>query len=205
MVRADEFIKDFSEIFKGEKSLTPWDITGNLSNLLYRMTARLDDNFVISDGIAVHRSAVIEKGVVLKAPVIIGEKCFIGAHAYLRAGVYLVGSCTIGPGCEIKNSIIFRGTTIAHFNFIGDSIIGSGVNFEAGSLTANHHNEREHKNIFAVYNDQVIDTGSVRFGALVGDNARIGANAVLSPGTLLKPGSIVNRLELFDQLKARKK
>ena len=105
----------------------------------------------------------------------------------------------IGTACEIKASIVFDNSSIAHFNFIGDSIIGSKVNFEAGSITANHFNERADKNIYAFYQSQKIDTGTIKFGALVGDNCRIGANAVLSPGTILPPATIVKRLELIEQ------
>ncbi|MBK5278418.1 MAG: LpxA family transferase, partial [Bacteroidia bacterium] len=90
---------------------------------------------------------------------------------------------------------------LAHFNFIGDSIVGSNINFEAGSITANHFNERESKNISVLMNGQRVDTKQQKFGALVGDGSKIGANAVLSPGTILEPSSIVRRLELVDQLK----
>ena len=77
---------------------------------------------------------------------------------------------------------------------------GNDVNFEAGAVTANHYNEREHKNISVIYDSKEIDTRCIKFGALVGDHAKIGANAVLSPGTILLPNSIVKRLELIDQL-----
>jgi len=33
-------------------------------------------------------------------------------------------SCSVGPGCELKSSFIFSGSAIAHFNYIGDSIVG---------------------------------------------------------------------------------
>jgi bifunctional N-acetylglucosamine-1-phosphate-uridyltransferase/glucosamine-1-phosphate-acetyltransferase GlmU-like protein len=105
----------------------------------------------------------------------------------------------IGPGCEVKSSFICSNSNIAHFNFIGDSIIGSHVNFEAGSITTNYHNDKADKRIFSVYNSKVIDTGVDKFGSLVGDYSKIGANAVLSPGTLLPKKSIVKRLQLVDQ------
>ncbi len=36
-------------------------------------------------------------------------------------------------------------STLAHFNFAGNSIIGSHVNLEAGAVIANHYNERTEK------------------------------------------------------------
>jgi NDP-sugar pyrophosphorylase family protein len=200
MITLDDYISGFNALFPELKEMAPWDITGTLPDILLRIISNLNNEFRIRDGIAVHKTAVIESNVTLKPPVIIGQNCFIGSNAYLRGGVYLGESTSIGPGCEIKSSIIFRNSALAHFNFIGDSIIGSQVNFEAGSITANHYNERENKNIYVLHKSKIISTGCTKFGSLVGDGAKIGANAVLSPGTLLLPGSIVKRLELVEQV-----
>jgi UDP-N-acetylglucosamine diphosphorylase / glucose-1-phosphate thymidylyltransferase / UDP-N-acetylgalactosamine diphosphorylase / glucosamine-1-phosphate N-acetyltransferase / galactosamine-1-phosphate N-acetyltransferase len=200
MIPISNFIKSFSILFPAQSNLPPWQITDGLTEILIELIRQFDDNYEVNNGIAIHKTATIERGVVLKAPVIIGAHCFVGSNAYLRGGVYLGESVKIGTGCEIKASIIFSDSSIAHFNFIGDTIIGSQVNFEAGAITANHYNERENKNIDVVYNAAIIHTGVTKFGALVGDHSKIGANAVLSPGTILPPNSIVKRLELIDQL-----
>ncbi len=200
MIVIDDFINGFSLVFANQNDFQPWEMTNNLPTLLLHYLSKVDDNYIVTDGIAIHRTAVVEKGAILKAPVIINENCFIGANAYLRGGIYLGSNCTIGPCCEIKSSIIFNNTSIAHFNFIGDSIIGHNVNFEAGSLIANHYNERIYKKISVLSSSKTIDTGVEKFGALVGDNSKIGANAVLSPGTILKTNTLVKRLELIDQL-----
>jgi len=197
----ENFIKHFFSTFPGQTGLLPWEITGNLSAILNNLILQLDINFEVQDGIAIHKTAIIEQGVTLKAPVIIGENCFVGAHAYLRGGVCLDKSVRIGPGCEIKTSIICSGSSVAHFNFIGDSIIGRNVNFEAGAVTANHYNERVNKKVSVRYKSTIIETHTEKFGSLIGDNSKIGANAVLSPGTILEANTIVNRLELIDQLK----
>ena len=112
-----------------------------------------------------------------------------------------MGHNSLGPCCEIKSSFIFPNSNLAHFNFVGDSVIGSDVNFEAGAVIANHFNERMNKEISVIMNGSREDTLVKKFGALVGDASKIGANAVLSPGTILKTGSIVKRLELVDQQK----
>lgn len=200
MIHIENFIKQFSSIFADYSHLQAWEITSKLSSILYQFISQLDDNFDVKNGIAIHKTAIIENGVTLKAPIIIGENCFIGAHAYFRGGVFLDKSVSIGPACEIKTSIIFSNSSIAHFNFIGDSIIGHRVNFEAGSLTANHYNERKDKKISILYQSNIIDTNTEKFGSLIGDHSRIGANAVLSPGTILEANSIVKRLELVEQL-----
>ena len=200
MIDTGKFISQLSKNFIGKSILPPWEITGNLAAILLERITQLSDEYAINDGVAIHQTAHVEQGAILKAPAIVSEHCFIGANAYLRGGVYLGNSVRIGTGCEIKTSLVFGDSAIAHFNFIGDSIIGSHVNFEAGSITANHYNERENKWIAVIYNGTIIQTGVVKFGALVGDHSKIGANAVLSPGTILPPHSIVKRLELIDQL-----
>jgi bifunctional N-acetylglucosamine-1-phosphate-uridyltransferase/glucosamine-1-phosphate-acetyltransferase GlmU-like protein len=129
------------------------------------------------------------------------ENCRVGANAYFREGVILDKSVKIGAGCEIKTSFICSNTAIAHFNYIGNSIIGHDVNFEAGSIAANHYNEREDKEISVKVGGEIIQTHSKKFGALVGDGSKIGANAILSPGTILEKNSIVKRLELIEQVK----
>ena len=200
MIAIDNYITGFSaRINQGRHE--PWDLIQHLDSILNGMIAELDDEFVIDKNIAIHRTAQIESNVILKGPVIVGKECFIGANSYLRNGVMLGEAARVGTSCEIKSSIIFDHSAVAHFNFIGDSIIGSHVNFEAGSITANHFNEREVKDIFVCQGTEIINTKAKKFGGLVGDFCKIGANAVLSPGTLLPRKTIVKRLELVDQLK----
>jgi NDP-sugar pyrophosphorylase family protein len=196
----DHFIEDFSKTFSNLSTSEPWNITNDLKTIIEKMILNLGDDYTIEDNIAIHKTATIENNVTIKKPAIIGENCYIGANAYFREGVYLDQSVKIGPGCEIKNSIICSGTAIAHFNYIGNSIIGRNINFEAGSIAANHYNERANKKISVLYDGKIIETNSDKFGSLVGDNSRIGANAVLSPGTILVKNSIVKRLELIEQV-----
>jgi NDP-sugar pyrophosphorylase family protein len=200
IIPTDKFIKGFSDVYGDAAVLAPWTITKSLSDIILNIIPTLDNDYVVRDNVAIHQSATIETGAIIKGPVIISENCFIGAHAYLRGGVYLGQKVRIGPGCEIKTSIIFHHSTIAHLNFIGNSIIGSHVNFEAGAMIANHYNERKEKKIFALYDAKKIDTGVEKFGALVGDFVKVGANAVLSPGTILEQHTIVKRLELIEQI-----
>jgi NDP-sugar pyrophosphorylase family protein len=184
-----------------QEGKAPWEIINGLEALLDRKLMTLTQDYVIKGTIAIHKTARVEQGVVLKGQIIISENCFIGANAYLRGPIFLGSNVKIGPACEIKQSIILSNSATAHFNYIGNSIIGQHVNFEAGSICANHFNERQNKNIVVVYNNELVDTKSNKFGSVVGDHSKIGANAVLSPGTLLKKESIVKRLELIEQKK----
>ena len=200
MIDINTYITNFSSKFTIFNDLNPWDLTHALEERIERIIGTLDHNYTIKNGIAIHKTATIEANVTFKDPIIIMENCFIGANAYFRAGVLLDSSVKIGAGCEIKSSLICSNTSIAHLNYIGNSVIGQHVNFEAGSIAANHYNERSNKEILVKFNNKIIITNTIKFGALVGDNSKIGANAVLSPGTILDKNSIVNRLELVNQI-----
>lgn len=203
MVRGDfiwqRFIQDFSGLLPDQSDLLPWQLTADSVAIVEQLFGKLDSSFRIENGIAIHSNAQLESNVIIKSPAIIGPACFVAANTYLRGGVYLMGHNSIGPGVEIKSSFMFPNSNLAHFNFVGDSVIGSNVNFEAGAATANYFNERSDRRIEVIVNGNRIDTGVEKFGALVSDKCKIGANAVLSPGTVLPPDTIVKRLELVDQ------
>lgn len=201
MIAIENYIENIKSKFPEMGTMQPWEIIDNLEFLLSQHIKKLDDSYIIENNIAIHKSATIEQGVILKGTIIISENCFIGANAYLRGPIFLGQSVIIGPSSEIKQSMIFNQSVIAHFNYIGNSILGKNTNFEAGSICANHYNERPEKTIFIKHNNQIIDIKTEKFGSLVGDHAKIGANAVLSPGTILEKNSIVRRLELVEQVK----
>ena len=68
---------------------------------------------------------------------------------------------------------------------------------------ANSRNEFTDKEIRVKWRNEIIETGTLKFGALIGDGCRIGANAVLAPGTVLEPNTVIPRLALVDQLPQR--
>ncbi len=198
-------IADYVSDFAGSPlakyvALEPWRLTAQSDFIVRELLATLPAaEFTISDQVAIHRKATVEPGAVLKGPLILGSECFVAAGAYLRGGNWIANNCTFGPGAELKSSFVFPGTKLAHFNFVGDSLLGAGVNLEAGSIICNYRNERTSKEIRVRLGDSLLATGAEKFGALVGDGCRIGANAVVAPGALLTPGFVVKRTELLDQ------
>jgi UDP-N-acetylglucosamine diphosphorylase / glucose-1-phosphate thymidylyltransferase / UDP-N-acetylgalactosamine diphosphorylase / glucosamine-1-phosphate N-acetyltransferase / galactosamine-1-phosphate N-acetyltransferase len=178
----------------------PWELTQSIEVRVRVVLASLDaGDWQVHGDVAIHRSALVEAGAQVKGPAVIGPHGFVSATALLRGGVWLCEHCSVGPGCELKASWLGAGSTLAHLNFVGNAVIGRDVNFEAGSIVANHRNEREDKRIRVRIGAALHTLGITRFGAMVGDHARIGANAVLAPGTVLARDSVVPRLGLVDQ------
>lgn len=199
MIQIKSYLQDLGVFFPQLQNELPWNIPAGIEQLLTQKISTLSNDYNIKGNIAIHKSARIEEHTILKGAIIISEGCFVGAHAYIRGGVFLGNQSVIGPGCEVKSSLILKNSALAHFNFVGDSIVGSGVNMEAGSVIANHYNERKDKTITVLIDGKKTAINVTKFGALVGDHTRIGANAVLSPGTILEQHSIVKRLELVEQ------
>ena len=199
MIQYSTYLKNFLANFPALEKELPWNIVAAIQNTIQQKIKSLSSDFKIKQDVAIHKKAQIEENVTLKGPIIVSNGCFIGAHAYMRGGVYLGEKSIVGPGCEVKSSLIMSGSALAHFNFVGDSLIGSYVNMEAGSIIANHYNERLDKTIYVMLNKKKLKIEVTKFGALVGDHSKIGANAVLSPGTILLPESVIKRLELVDQ------
>lgn len=195
------FISAWSESPLNSLSLdAPWDLTSESASIVQLLLKQMDlTEYSVNDNIAVHRTTIIESGAVLKGPLVIGPQCLVAAGAYLRGGNWIGERCTFGPGSELKSSFVFAGTKLAHFNFVGDSILGERVNLEAGSIICNYRNERDDKLVLAMSQGSLISTGRDKFGALIGDDCRLGANAVVAPGALLRPATVVPRGSVLDQ------
>ena len=73
----------------------------------------------------------------------------MGPHVTLRPGAYLRENslinarAIIGNSCEIKNSIVFEGAQIPHFNYVGDSVIGCEAHLGAGVILSNYRLDRK--------------------------------------------------------------
>ena len=176
-----------------------WMITQVADGIIAQALCDLGGEYVITGSVATHATAIVEQGAVLKDHVILGPDVFVASGAYLRGGVFLDEGCIVGPGSELKSSFMFKGSKLAHLNFVGDSILGSRVNVEAGAVVANYRNELDDKRIRIHVSDMIIDTGVDKFGVLAGDDVRIGANPVIAPGAILMPGIKVPRLTIVDQ------
>ncbi len=139
--------------------------------------------------ISIGKGCIIEEGSYLEGPCFIGDGCEIRHGAYIRKGSVISNDCVIGHATEINRSLILDGAKIPHFNYVGDSVIGEGVNLGAGSKCANLR--LDGKEITILSDGKRIYTGRKKFGALIGHGSLVGCNAVLNPGTILLPGAII--------------
>src|ERR1039458_3828244 len=143
----------------------------------------------IGERVFIGEGTVVEDGVMIKGPAIIGQGCQIRHNAYIRENVIIGNGCVVGNSSELKNSLLFNGANAAHFNYIGDSILGHKAHLGAGVKISNY--KLFPGNIEVEVDGVPFDTGLRKFGALMGDGAEAGCNAVLNPGSILGRGAVV--------------
>jgi NDP-sugar pyrophosphorylase family protein len=162
-------------------------------------------NGFISEGVYIskkpffiHEKATIEPGAYIEGPAYIGENVVIRHGAYVRENVILLEGSILGHASEAKNSLFLPEAHAPHFNYVGDSILGSNVNLGAGTklsnLTVVSSKDKEtgkRPTIKINIKKQEYDTGLTKLGAILGNNVQTGCNSVLNPGCLIGQNSLV--------------
>jgi|ERR1700761_906179 len=113
------------------------------------------------------------EGVVTHGP------CTIGPFARLRPGTELAPGVHVGNFVEVKKSSIGENSKANHLSYIGDAIIGRGVNVGAGTITCNY--DGVNKFVTRIEDGAFIGSNSALVAPVtVGAMATIGAGSVIS-------------------------
>ena len=109
----------------------------------------------------------------------VGAECRIGPYARTRPGTTLDDEVHVGNFVEVKASRIGRGSKANHLAYIGNTTVGAGVNYGAGSIVANYDGAHKHH---TVIHDRVsIGSNCVLVAPVeVGEGATIGAGSVIA-------------------------
>jgi len=168
----------------------PWELLGEaLDEALAALPSQaieiaLDPRVIVAgDRIVLGAGSRIAPGATLHGPLRIGRDCEIRPGAFLRGGVWLGDGCVVGVNTEVKRAIFLDGARAPHLSYVGDSILGRGVNLGAGSVLSNFRHDGREVTIPA--GDGRLATGRRKLGALLGDQVAVGCNAVLNPGTIV--------------------
>ena len=139
--------------------------------------------------VIVESSAVIEVGAHLIGPCYVGPKAEIRHGAYVRAYSWICSGAVVGHASETKHSVLLPGAKAPHFNYVGDSILGGGVNLGAGTKISNLRNDGGE--VHLLIHGQRVGSGLRKFGAILGEGCQLGCNSVMNPGVILGCNSIV--------------
>ncbi len=73
----------------------------------------------------------------------VGDHVSIGPFTQVRPDCDIKDYAKIGDFVELKNSVVGERTSVAHLTYIGDSDVGSGVNFGCGVVTVNYDGKQK--------------------------------------------------------------
>jgi bifunctional UDP-N-acetylglucosamine pyrophosphorylase/glucosamine-1-phosphate N-acetyltransferase len=104
--------------------------------------------------------------------------CVIGPFARLRPGTELAEGVHIGNFVETKQASLGRGSKANHLTYLGDAVIGAGVNVGAGTITCNYDGANKH-------------VTRIEDGAFIGSNASLVAPLTIGADATIAAGSVV--------------
>ena len=174
----------------------PWQMLPHIKELLEGLTktgikgyTRYKNNILIGEG------ARISDRATLIGPLIIGKGAEIRAGALIRGTVYIGEGCVVGNSSEIKCSVLLRGAQIPHYNYVGNSILGTLSHLGAGAVISNLRLDKANVKIKL---STPIQTDQRKVGAFIGDGCEIGCGSVICPGSVLGRECFVHPLTLVN-------
>lgn len=168
----------------------PWSLLGDPIDAILKAlpSSRIDiklspDVHLLGDGIVIGAGTHIGPGAVIEGPIWIGRDVEIRPGAYLRGGVWIGDGAVVGTNTEIKCSILLPGAKAPHLNYVGDSILGTGVNLGAGTILSNFRHDGREVRVGR------IGSGRRKLSSVLGDGVMTGCNCVLHPGVVVGRGT----------------
>lgn len=177
----------------------PWALLGDaLDEVLAGLPSSdiqgqvLPDVHLVGDQIVICPGARLHPGVVIEGPIFIGRDVEIRPGAYLRGGSWIGDGAIVGANTEVKRAIFLPHAKAPHLNYVGDSILGAGVNLGAGTILSNFRHDGGEVRIAS--EDGGVRNGGIRsgrrkLGAILGDGVLTGCNCVLHPGVVVGRGT----------------
>ncbi|QLD87789.1 NTP transferase domain-containing protein [Natronomonas salina] len=179
----------------------PWELLEanewKLDELEGRVDGEVKGDADLRGDVVVEEGATIEQGVVIEGPALVKSGADVGPNAYVRGATLVGEDCHIGHGVEIKNSVVMQGSNVPHLSYVGDSLLGTDVNFGAGTQVANLRHDGEP--VAQTVKGDRVETGRRKYGVVAGPGAKTGINSSLSPGLVLsaeattEPGESVTK------------
>jgi bifunctional UDP-N-acetylglucosamine pyrophosphorylase/glucosamine-1-phosphate N-acetyltransferase len=110
----------------------------------------------------------------------IKSHCVVGPFAHIRGGSELDEGAEIGNFVEVKKSTIGKKSKAKHHAYLGDAVIGEGVNIGAGTITCNYDGQRKSQTV-------------IENGAFIGSNVNLIAPITVGAGAYIGAGSTVSK------------
>lgn len=157
-------ISPFAKIGKGTQIHASTEISGR---------SVIGENCIIGPSSVISNSKIGNDCKILSSHIYdseLDDGVSVGPFAHIKVGSTIKSGTRIGAFVEVKNSNIAENTSALHLTYIGDSDVGSKVNFGCGTITCNYDGKNKHR-------------------TTIGDNVFIGCNTNLVAPVTLEDGS----------------
>ena len=154
-------------------------------NVVFEGKVVLGNNVSIGAGAILIDCEIADNAEIKPYSIIEGAKLGVaasaGPFARLRPGAELKQDAHIGNFVEVKKAIIGVGSKAGHLAYLGDAIIGDGVNIGAGTITCNYDGANKHltvieDNVFVGSDTQLVAPVTIGKGATLGAGSTITHN-----------------------------
>jgi bifunctional UDP-N-acetylglucosamine pyrophosphorylase / glucosamine-1-phosphate N-acetyltransferase len=102
----------------------------------------------------------------------IEDGAHVGPFVHLRPGVVVRKKAKVGNFVEMKKTDLGEGSKANHLSYLGDAMIGKGVNIGAGTITCNYDGVR-------------------KFQTIIGDGVFLGSDTQLIAPVMVGAGAII--------------
>ncbi|MEG9438973.1 bifunctional UDP-N-acetylglucosamine diphosphorylase/glucosamine-1-phosphate N-acetyltransferase GlmU [Edaphobacter sp. HDX4] len=120
---------------------------------------------VLGDNVTVRNGCIMDSAT-------IADSAVLGPYAHLRPESHIGAGAHIGNFVETKKVTLGAGSKANHLNYLGDAVIGSGVNVGAGAITCNYDGVHKHQ-------------------TTIGDNVFVGSDSTLVAPLTIESGSYI--------------
>ncbi|WP_282110443.1 bifunctional UDP-N-acetylglucosamine diphosphorylase/glucosamine-1-phosphate N-acetyltransferase GlmU [Shewanella algicola] len=160
-------------------------------NVIFQGKVILGNNVTIGAGAILIDCEVADNAVIKPYSIVegakLGQAASAGPFARLRPGAELKQDAHIGNFVEIKKAVLGEGSKAGHLSYIGDAVIGAGVNIGAGTITCNYDGA-----------NKFITT--IEDGVFVGSDTQLVAPVTIGKNATLGAGSTITKDVAEDEL-----
>lgn len=130
-------------------------------------------NSTLGDKVLVRNGCVLDGAEV-------SDGALLGPYAHLRPESQIGEGAHIGNFVETKKVRIGKGSKANHLSYLGDAIVGGGVNVGAGAITCNYDGKHKH-------------TTTIEDGVFVGSDSTLVAPVTIGEGAYIAAGSTITK------------
>lgn len=129
------------------------------------------ENSTIADNVLIRQGCIISESQVEAG-------ALIGPYSHLRPGSEIGPQAHVGNFVETKKVKMGKGSKANHLTYLGDSVIGAGVNVGAGTITCNYDGTNKHQT-------------TIEDNVFVGSDSTLVAPVKLGKGSYVGAGSCI--------------